>query len=327
MFKRILVPLDGSGRAERALPIAARLARTSGGSIFLVRVLSTEPASLPSAPAKPLLIQTVGEADRALAESYLAGVAGSDLLTGISVQTNVPVGLVPSSILAVAADKHADIIVMCSHGSTGVTRWWMLGSVAAKVARFAHIPVLVLREGGSVPEERHPGERPLRVLVPLDGSDYAKAALVPAAYLAAALAAPGQGALHLIHVVQPAHEAKVLTRTARTAARTTQNTQTSLNMAREYLNATIRQLRDNSVIAGLNLVLTSSVVIDDDIAQGIIRVAENGGDGEGAEAFGGCDAIAMTTQGYSGPQPWVGSVTERVLDLSRLPLLFVRPDE
>src|SRR5436305_12699455 len=48
MFKRILVPLDGSGRAEQALPIAARLARASGGSIFLVRVVSTEPASLPS---------------------------------------------------------------------------------------------------------------------------------------------------------------------------------------------------------------------------------------------------------------------------------------
>ena len=55
------------------------------------------------------------------------------------------------------------------------------------------------------------------------------------------------------------------------------------------------------------------------------EVAENGGDDEGAEVFGGCDAIAMTTQGYSGPQPWVGSVAERVLETSRLPLLFVRP--
>src|SRR5207237_1367439 len=133
MFKRILVPLDGSGRAERALPIAARLARVSGGSIFLVRVLSTEPASLPTAP-KPILIQTVGEADRTLAESYLEGVAGSELLSGIAVQTQVPVGLVPPSILTVAADKHADVIVMCSHGYTGVKRWWMLGSVSAKVA-------------------------------------------------------------------------------------------------------------------------------------------------------------------------------------------------
>jgi len=322
MFKRILVPLDGSGRAERALPIAARLARATGGSIFLVRVLSTEPARLPSAPGKPNLVQTIGQADRALAESYLAGVAESELLTGIPVQTYVPVGLISPSILTMAAEKHADIIVMCSHGYTGVKRWWMMGSVAAKVARFADIPVLVLREGGSVPEERHPGERPLRVLVPLDGSDYARAALVPAAYLAAALAAPGRGALHLTHIVQPTNEGK--------AARATQNTQALLNMAKEYLEATIHYLREGSLdpgIVNLNLEFTSSVIVDDEIAQGILRVAEDGGNGEGVGVFGGCDAIAMTTQGYSGLQRWVGSVTERVLDTSRLPLLIVRPRE
>ena len=328
MFKRILVPLDGSGRAERALPIAARMARACGGSIVLVRVVSTEPATLPSVPSKPNLIQTVGEADRMLAESYLAGWASSDLLRGLSVQVQVPVGLIPPSIIAVATENHADIIVMCSHGYTGVKHWWMLGSVAAKIARFAQIPVMILREGGPVPEERHPGERPLRVLVPLDGSDYAKAALVPAAYLAAAMAAPGQGALHLTHIVQPAHEGRGPARTARSTARGAQSTQTALNMAREYLKATIQQIRDGSLdkgITDLDLEFTFTVTVDDDIAQGIIRIAENGGDGEGDEVFGGCDAIAMTTQGYSGPQPWVGSVTERVLEISRLPLMCVRP--
>src|SRR5207244_3387525 len=120
MFKRILVPRDGSGRAERALPIAVRLARAFGGSIVLVRVVSTAPASSPSAPAKPILVQTVGEADRTQAESYLAGWASSDLLRGLSVQTWVSVGLVAPSILAAASDAHADLIVMCSHGYTGV---------------------------------------------------------------------------------------------------------------------------------------------------------------------------------------------------------------
>src|SRR5438067_2896466 len=134
MFKRILVPLDGSGRAERALPIAARLARASGGSILLVRVVSTEAASFPSAP-EPILIQTVGEADRMLAESYLAGGAGSDLLSGLAVQTSVPVGLVPTSILSEAADKRADFIGMCSHGYPAVRHWRIVGSVVARVVR------------------------------------------------------------------------------------------------------------------------------------------------------------------------------------------------
>ena len=326
MFKRILVPLDGSGRAERALPIAARLARASGGSLILVRVASTVPASLPSASAKPLLIQTVGEVDRQQAESYLRGMAESELLAGISVEIQVAVGLVAPSILSIAADKHVDMIVICSHGYTGVRRWWMVGSVAAKVARFAEVPVLVLREGGPVPEARHPGEPPLRILVPLDGSDAAKAALVPAAYLAAHLAAPGQGALHLLHVVQPAHEAKVPSSTAR-SARNAQITQADRNMASEYLDATTHHLRENPEIAKLNLMLTSSVTIDDDVAEGIVRVAENGVDDEGDELFGGCDAIAMTTHGYSGLQRWVGSVTERVLETTRLPLLTVRPGE
>src|SRR5256714_14185909 len=275
MFKQILVPLDGSGRAERALPIAARLARASGGSLILVRVASTVPASLPSASAKPLLIQTVGEVDRQQAESYLRGMAESELLAGISVEIQVAVGLVAPSILSIAADKHVDMIVICSHGYTGVRRWWMVGSVAAKVARFAEVPVLVLREGGPVPEARHPGEPPLRILVPLDGSDAAKAALVPAAYLAAHLATPGQGALHLLHVVQPAHEAKVPSSTARNA----QITQADRNMASEYLDATIRHLRENPEVA--SLMLTSSVTIDDDVAEGIVRVAENGVDDEG----------------------------------------------
>ncbi|HLJ32453.1 MAG TPA: universal stress protein [Ktedonobacteraceae bacterium] len=323
MFKRIIVPLDGSGRAERAIPIAARLARVSGGSIFLVRVVSTEAASLPSVPGRPLLIQTVGETDRALAESYLTGIASSDLLAGIEVHNEVPTGLIAPSILAIASDKQADIVVICSHGYTGVTRWWMMGSVAAKVARYARTPVLVLREGGPVPSERHPGEQPLRVLVPLDGSDDAKAALMPAATLAASLAFPGQGGLHLTHVVRPSATAPKVGRLSDMG----RMRQANQNMAWEYLKALISQFGDrikDAAGANLNLKLTASVTVDDDIAQGIISVAENG-DGEGTEMFGGCDVIAMTTHGYGGRQHWVGSVTERVLDTSRMPLLIVQP--
>jgi nucleotide-binding universal stress UspA family protein len=325
MFKRILVPLDGSGRAEQALPIAARIARASGGSIVLVRVLSTAPAQMPSAPGRPNLIQTIGEADRELAENYLEGLAGSDLLRGISVQTQVPVGLVAPSILSVASNKHVDLMVICSHGYTGVTRWWLMGSVAAKLARFAETPVLVLREGGPVPEERHAGDaQPLRAIVALDGSQFAHTALIPAAYLVAALAAPGQGALHLTHIVDSASESRIPTRTTRT----TQQMQADINMSRAYLQSMMSQLRDGTLdpdIVKLNLVFSSSVAVDDDTAQGIINVAENGGDAEGVEVFGGGDVIALTTHGYSGLQQWVGSVAERVLHTSRLPLLMVRP--
>jgi len=67
------------------------------------------------------------------------------------------------------------------------------------------------------------------------------------------------------------------------------------------------------------------VIIDDEIDQGINSVAENGGKSEGGELLEGSDVIAMTTYGSNGPQPWVGSVIDRVLHTTRLPLLIVRP--
>jgi nucleotide-binding universal stress UspA family protein len=321
MFKRIIVPLDGSGRAERALPAAAWLARAGNGTIFLVRVLDTGPETLPTAPARPQLVQAGGETDRLVAESYLEGIASSEMLGDLSVQTEVPLGLVSPSILSLADMKHADIIVMCSHGFSGVKNW-MLGSVAAKVARFSQVPVLILREGGPVLQEQYSNEQPLRVLVPLDGSDNARAAIVPAAQLAAALATPTRAVLHLFHVVRPVHEMSIASRRHHTA----HQPQADMNMAKEYLDAIARQLHDSAEeygLTGLNVVFTTSVASGDDIAHSIISTAENKGDG----TFGGYDIVALTTQGYGGPQRWVGSITERVLDRSRLPLLVVRPGE
>jgi nucleotide-binding universal stress UspA family protein len=147
MFRRILVPLDGSGRAEEALPVAARMARNAGASILLLRVIDTSTESMPTVPTRPSLFQSVGQVDQVQAESYLAAVAASEQFLGIAVQTQTQFGLVAPTILSVAAAQQADIIVLCSHGFSGVTRW-VMGSVAEKVARYSDIPVLVLREGG-----------------------------------------------------------------------------------------------------------------------------------------------------------------------------------
>ncbi|MBV9614206.1 MAG: universal stress protein [Ktedonobacteraceae bacterium] len=304
MFKRILVPLDGSGLAERALPVAARLARASGGSITLVRVISTTPASFPSAPARPNLVQSISETDRRLAASYLEGVAATDILRGIYVKNEVSVGLVAPIILSIAASSLADIIVMGSHGFTGVTRW-MMGSVADKVARYADVPVLILRDGGPIPTEQfhHEPEGP-RILVPLDGSQNAEAVLAPAASLATALSVSGKGALHFIHV----------------ASDEASNT---VNMAKKYIDTIIQDKDAVPREADLNLTLTSSIVIDKDVAHAIVRTAEQGSEQE--DHF---DAIAMSTHGYGGLQRWVtGSVTGRVLNTTRLPVLVVRPTE
>jgi nucleotide-binding universal stress UspA family protein len=328
MFKRILVPLDGSPRAEEALPVAARIARAGGGSIILVRVVSTVAEYMPSVPAKPALFQTVSDTDRVQAESYLSAIASSDRFLHIPVETQVLFGLIAPTILSVAAYQRADLIVICSHGLSGATRW-VMGSVAEKVARYGNVPVFVLRESGVFPPEYDADNaRAVRVLVPLDGSEYARAALKPAAYLAAALASPAHGTLHLVQVAPPVTNAQKPLH-LRTAVAAGRQMQEHVEELQQYLDETANALRKGSFgqdIANLNLDVTSSVVVDDDEANAIIRTAEHGEEGQGRGDHS--DAIAMATHGRSGLQRWAtGSNTGRVLEATRLPMLVVRPPE
>jgi nucleotide-binding universal stress UspA family protein len=100
-----------------------------------------------------------------------------------------------------------------------------------------------------------------------------------------------------------------------------------LHETKIYLDSIACHLREGP-LADLHLSITWSVVLDDDSADTIIRVAENGEDAEGAGVFGRCELIAMATHGRSGWQHWVlGSMTERVLGATKLPLLIVRSEE
>jgi len=86
MFRRVLVPLDGSRMAERALPIAARIARASGGTIILVRVVTTplgqQPTLTPSLPSGS--IQAIVEMGRAEANTYLRKITASSDLQAVA---------------------------------------------------------------------------------------------------------------------------------------------------------------------------------------------------------------------------------------------------
>ena len=326
MFQRIVVPLDGSRRAERAIPVAARIARASGGSVVLLRVVSIATEPWPTMVSQPTMRQQVMDAELTEAETYLSEVATRPKLDHVLTETVALSGSTPSTILDVAHSCQADLIVLCSHGYTGMTRW-VLGSVAEKVARHAGVPVLILREGGPLLAGPHPdATRPLRAMVALDGSAHAKAALEPAASLIAALAAPASGALHLVRVVPPV-----------TAERGAQDgdarssSEQVLHKAKRYLSATVEHLHEGLTapgVADLNLAITWSIAVDTDVASAIIRLAENGEDAQGAGVFGGCDVITMATHGYSGLPHWaMGSITQRVLGATKLPLLVVRPPE
>ena len=326
MFRRILVPLDGSALAERVLPIAARLARSSGGSITLLRVVPS-PLAFTSQPTESSVpMQGDVDSDHAGAVAYLTRITASSELAGVATNTEVFRSTPAEMILSVARSKQMDIIIMCSHGYTGMTRW-ALGSVAEKVASHAPVPVLVLRKGGLVPASPHPdAPRPLRVLVALDGSTRAELGIEPAAYLSAALAAPFQGALHLMQVVKPAN-ADI----GESNIDEDGENQAILDRVRRYLSSLVGHLVEGrmvSAVTDLKLPVSWSVAVDPDIASALIRVAENGDDAQEAGVSGGCDIITMTTHGYGGVQRWaMGSITARVLRATRLPLLIVRPPD
>jgi nucleotide-binding universal stress UspA family protein len=322
MYKRILVPLDGSTRAERSIPVAARIARATNGTVILVQI-----ATLPFTYNPYLGLATYAdeaiETDLNEVEKYLNTLANSEPLAGIKTTTKAILGSAAPEILSTANSYNIDLIVMTSQGKTGIKRW-MLGSVAQKIARYSAMPVLVLHEKGPLPVGPHLDNRPLRALVPLDGSTLAKAAIEPAAQLVAAIAAPAEGALHLMRVVKPPTTAELRAASDHGSIRSLE--ENKLHRAKTYLNSITDQLRD-SPLAQLNLSITWSVAVAQDVAHAIIQMAENGEDAEGAGVFGRCDLIAIATHGRGGLQHWVlGSITERVLGATKLPILIVRPE-
>ena len=326
MFKRILVPLDGSPRAERALPIAARIARASGGTVMLLHVVTAAnefgPYQRPST-----LPREVVNADSAHAATYLSNTAHSHTLAGAETKVAVLSGPEALTILATAKEQHIDLMIMVSHGATGIKRW-MLGSVAQKMARYSPVPVLVLRDGGIVPSSAYPDKtRPLHTIaaaIALDGSQLAEAAILPAARLVAALAAPAQGSLHLTQVVQRPGVDTVLNGRERMDP---QQRDQTISEAIDYLCKLADNLRA-SLGVDLNLAISWSIALGTDVADALIRVAEQGRIDGGTCIFGGCEILALATHGRSGIQRWVlGSVTERILGHTKLPLLIVRPQQ
>jgi nucleotide-binding universal stress UspA family protein len=195
VYRTILVPLDESPLGERALPYAVTLARRSGARLVLlaVPVTSVELRDDPQT-GRPTFVD--------LAAQYLAGVAAR-VGEGVAAETVQLRGDPGAEIVAESGRRGVDLIAMATHGRSGLGRW-LFGSVAEHVVRHAPVPVLLVPATAETPTERGgpaaaPGRREPRVLVALDGSEHALAALDAAGELAAAL----EATLCLLRVVVP----------------------------------------------------------------------------------------------------------------------------
>ena len=138
MYKKILVPLDGSELAEAVLPHVRAWAQGFNPAIYLLRVAHIPVEFIFSDPA------VAGNMLADDSASYLAQLADRLRGEGLTVTTQVMNGPVASAILDYADSIPADMIAMSTHGRSGFSRW-LVGSVADKVVHGAKVPILLIR--------------------------------------------------------------------------------------------------------------------------------------------------------------------------------------
>jgi nucleotide-binding universal stress UspA family protein len=144
-YRRILVPLDGSPFAEQALDEAQAIAAATGATLVLVAVAPVvEDAALAEVGVVPAWAEAARQAEVEQLGRYLMSTAERLRAEGFMVRPHVVDGIPAEEILCASATQHADLIVMATHGRTGVQRLW-IGSVATKVVRSTDVPVLLVR--------------------------------------------------------------------------------------------------------------------------------------------------------------------------------------
>jgi nucleotide-binding universal stress UspA family protein len=141
MYKKILVPLDGSELAKKALDQAEQLARVFNAEIILLQVVPFMPIYGSPELVTPLIVD---EKQKESVERYLHHLSEELKGKGLRVTPMVRTGQqVAVEIIDFAKESGADLIVMCTHGRSGFTRW-VLGSVAHKVITRAETPILLI---------------------------------------------------------------------------------------------------------------------------------------------------------------------------------------
>lgn len=305
MFERILVPLDGSPRAEMILEQIARILRREDSEIILLRVLDIAEAIEAMEPGERVDTERLRDQERAKAQEYLDELARRFSASGAKVHARIADDPVAEAILDEAQVLGATMIAMSTHGRSGVSRW-LLGSVAEKVSRHSPVPVLLVRSFGEESQwDLEPGtskELPFRkILVPVDGSRASEVVVGDAEKFAQLC----DSEVLILHV-QPSGElfgrAEIFTGSSGGPAPSDEDPAT---------------LRPAERFRSLGLRVRRLTVVGDPAGEIVDRSRE-----------AGVDLIAMATHGRSGvSRVLLGSVAERVLRHAQVPILLVHSGE
>lgn len=296
MYSRLLLPLDGSKLGEQALPYARYLAKALSTSVELLESVDPESLQLLANPQQGRYIDTLLAEKRASSRMYLETIAAS--FNGARVTSSVGNGKAEDLIIdKAAADKNA-LIVMATHGRSGIQRW-LLGSVADKVLHGSTNHLLLIR---ATDQGKTDGETSLKkVIVPLDGSPLAEKVLPDVIDLAKKMQL--DVVLLRAYALPPAispdeygtYGDELITQLEAGA--------------KEYLAEKLAELKQKGVQN------VSSIVELGYGAEEITALARKTPD----------NFIAMCAHGRSGVTRWaLGSVTERVVRHSGDPVLIIR---
>ena len=285
MFEKIIVPLDGSDKAEIVLPYVAAIATAFKSEVALVSAAEDK-------PDKSEWFQSYLNHIAERLRSSLKKHAASNISTGVLT------GKPADEILKYAAQMKADLIIMAGHGASGGNPL-LLGNIATKILSASPKPVLLVRS--PVAADIKPAEMIKRILVPLDGSRMSEQALKTVEPMAAGLGA----AIVLFQAVEPVRYVPGFETMVPNVV--LPSDEEIKNSAAKYLASVEAPLKQRGV-------KISSAITADSPAEAIIDYADSGK----------IDIIAMTTHGFSGIKRWVfGSTTEKILQAASKPILVI----
>jgi nucleotide-binding universal stress UspA family protein len=312
MIRSILVPLDGSRFSEQAIPPAGSIARSRSASLELVLVhdplTSTVKLGARPVPTTPLAgamalepgveahaPERLGGYLRAMAETVQAE-------SGVVATVRVLEGPVVETLASHVSQTRADLVVMTTHGRSGLSRV-MLGSVADDMVRRVSVPLLLIKPGGTPPPMA--AHRYQRVLIPTDGSPLSESAIEPAIEIAGDVGVE----YTVVRVIEP------MTSLAIASFGDIGDVAREERARQEY-----QTLADVEPVAqrlrARGLVARAQVLVHVDPARAILHYASESG----------ADLIAMATHGRGGLGRFIlGSVATKVMQGSERAVLLYKP--
>ncbi len=239
--QKILVPLDGSGLAERALPYARTIAQAKKSEVILFSV-GTGSHDLTEPPLKAYLGTKAKELDA----------------QGVKVRTEIAYGKAAEEIIDFAEKDKVDLVIISTHGYSGIKRW-ILGSVAHKVLSSAVVPVLLINSKSPVIVQ----VEIKKVLVPLDGSTLSEASIPYVEDLVAGIGAE----VILLRVVEPLLPATIEFAAAVDSSQAYRLMAEEQQLAEKYLGG----LKDSLAKKGMNV---RAQIVVGKAADSIVEVAD-----------------------------------------------------